>query len=34
MPLAIKETQLDEQVLPDLCPYTSEQLINAEFFPD
>lgn len=32
--LAIKETQLDEQVFPEVCPYTPEQVINAEFFPD
>ncbi|XWK86591.1 MAG: DUF29 family protein [Phormidium sp.] len=32
--LAIKETQLDEQVFPEVCPYTPEQVMNAEFFPD
>jgi len=32
--LAIKETLLDEQVFPEVCPYTPEQVMNAEFFPD
>ncbi|MFB2833376.1 DUF29 domain-containing protein [Floridanema evergladense] len=32
--LAIKETQLDEQSFPEVCLYTPEQAMNAEFFPD
>ena len=32
--LAIKETQLDQQVFPEVCLYTPEQVMNAEFFPD
>ncbi len=29
--LAIKETQLGEQVFPEACPYTLEQTLNPEF---
>ncbi len=32
--LAIRETQLGEQVFPEKCPYTPEQLMNPEFLPD
>ncbi|MFB2896616.1 DUF29 domain-containing protein [Aerosakkonemataceae cyanobacterium BLCC-F50] len=32
--LAIKETLLDEQVFPEVCPYTPEQAMNVEFFPN
>lgn len=32
--LAIRETQLGEQVFPEECPYTPEQAMNAEFLPD
>lgn len=32
--LAMRETQLGERVFPEICPYTPEQTINPEFFPD
>jgi len=32
--LAIRETQLGEQVFPEECPYTPEQVMNSEFFPE
>ena len=32
--LAIRETQLGEQVFPEICPYTSEQALNPEFLPE
>ncbi|GAA6618682.1 DUF29 domain-containing protein [Scytonema sp. NUACC26] len=32
--LAIRETQLGEQVFPEVCPYTLEQVINPEFLPE
>lgn len=31
--LAIRETQLGEQLFPEVCPYTLEQTLNAEFLP-
>jgi hypothetical protein len=31
--LAIRETQLNEQVFPEICPYTLEQVINPQFLP-
>ncbi|MFB2938008.1 DUF29 domain-containing protein [Aerosakkonemataceae cyanobacterium BLCC-F154] len=32
--LAIKETQLDEKVFPEVCPYLPEEVMNPEFFPN
>lgn len=32
--LAIRETQLGEQVFPEECIYTSEQVMNPEFLPE
>nr|WP_275994456.1 DUF29 domain-containing protein [Argonema antarcticum] len=32
--LAIRETQLGEQVFPEVCPYTPEQSMNSEFLPE
>ncbi|KYC43028.1 hypothetical protein WA1_13070 [Scytonema hofmannii PCC 7110] len=32
--LAIRETQLGEQVFPEVCPYTPEQVINPKFLPE
>jgi hypothetical protein len=32
--LAIRETQLGEQVFPERCPYTLDQTLNPEFFPE
>ncbi|MBW4635990.1 MAG: DUF29 domain-containing protein [Iphinoe sp. HA4291-MV1] len=32
--LAIRETQLGEQIFPEECPYTLEQIINPEFLPE
>jgi hypothetical protein len=32
--LAIQKTQLGEQVFPEECPYTSEQVINPQFLPE
>lgn len=32
--LAIRETQLGEQVFPEACPYTPEQIMNPEFLPE
>ncbi len=32
--LAIRETQLGEQIFPEACPYTPEQALNPEFLPD
>jgi hypothetical protein len=32
--LAIRETQLGEQVFPEECPYSSEQIMNPEFLPE
>lgn len=32
--LAIRETQLGEQLFPEICPYTPEQTINSEFMPE
>ena len=32
--LAIRETQLGEQIFPEICPYTSEKTLNSEFLPD
>lgn len=31
--LAIQETQLGEQIFPEICPYTPEQTMNPEFLP-
>lgn len=31
--LAIRETQLGEQIFPEVCPYTVEQTINPDFLP-
>lgn len=31
--LVIRETQLGEQVFPEECPYTLEQVMNPEFLP-
>ncbi|MBD2436498.1 DUF29 domain-containing protein [Nostoc sp. FACHB-110] len=32
--LAIRETQLGEQVFPEECPYNPEQIMNSDFFPE
>lgn len=32
--LAIRETQLGEQVFPEICPYTPDQTLNSEFLPN
>lgn len=32
--LAMRETDLGEQVFPKVCPYTLEQALNSEFLPD
>lgn len=32
--LAIRKTQLGEQIFPEICPYTSEKTLNSEFLPD
>ncbi|MGI8503771.1 MAG: DUF29 domain-containing protein [Hassallia sp.] len=32
--LAIRETQLGEQVFSEICPYNSEQALNPEFLPE
>ncbi len=32
--LAIRETQLGEQIFPEQCPYTPEQVTNSDFFPE
>jgi hypothetical protein len=32
--LAIRETLLGEQVFPEECPYTPEQVMNPEFLPE
>jgi hypothetical protein len=29
-----KETPIDLKILPQECPYTFEQLVNEEFYPD
>ncbi|PHJ67985.1 hypothetical protein VF14_00955 [Nostoc linckia z18] len=32
--LAIRETELDENVFPELCPYTLDETLNPEFLPN
>lgn len=32
--LAIRDTQLGEQIFPDRCPYTLEQALDADFLPE
>ena len=32
--LAIRETQLGEQIFPEVCPYTLEQTLNPGFLPN
>ena len=32
--LAIRETELGEQVFPETCPYTSDQTLNPKFLPE
>jgi hypothetical protein len=32
--LAIRETQLGEQLFPEVCPYTLEQALNSDFLPE
>ncbi len=32
--LAIRETELDENVFPEICPYTLDQTLNSEFLPN
>lgn len=32
--LAIRKTQLGEQVFPELCPYTPSQILNPDFLPE
>ena len=31
---AARETDLTQTVFPDCCPYTEEQVLDAEFWPD
>ena len=31
--LAIRETKLDEQIFPEVCPYTLEQTLDSQFLP-
>lgn len=31
--LAIRETQLGEQIFPEICTYTAEQTMNPELLP-
>lgn len=32
--LAIRETELGEQVFPEICSYSLDQTLNPEFFPN
>ncbi|MEH1866644.1 MAG: DUF29 domain-containing protein [Nostoc sp.] len=32
--LAIRETELGEQVFPEICPYTLSETLNPEFLPN
>ncbi len=32
--LAIRETELGEQVFPEICPYTLGETLNSEFLPN
>ncbi|MHC5614675.1 MAG: DUF29 domain-containing protein [Nostoc sp.] len=32
--LAIRETELVEQVFPEICPYSLDQTLNPEFLPN
>ncbi|WP_414569258.1 DUF29 domain-containing protein [Nostoc sp. CCY 9925] len=32
--LAIRETELDENVFPEICPYTLDETLNPEFLPN
>ncbi len=32
--LAIRETDLGEQIFPEICPYTLEQTLDSGFLPD
>ncbi|MBG1266176.1 DUF29 domain-containing protein [Nostoc sp. WHI] len=32
--LAIRETELDENVFPEICPYSLHQTLNPKFFPN
>ena len=32
--LAIRETELGEQVFPEICAYTPQQALNCEFLPE
>jgi hypothetical protein len=32
--LAVRETQLGEQLFPEVCPYTLEQALNSGFLPE
>jgi hypothetical protein len=32
--LAIRETELGEQVFPEICPYTLDQTLNPKFLPN
>ena len=32
--LAIRETELGEQVFPEICPYTLGEILNPEFLPN
>jgi hypothetical protein len=31
---AVSETGLDARLFPDTCPYTAEQILNDDFFPE
>lgn len=31
---AVKETSLSEKTFPDKCPYTSDEIIRNEFYPE
>ncbi len=32
--LAIRETEFDENVFPEICPYTLDETLNSEFLPN
>jgi hypothetical protein len=32
--LAIRETELGEELFPEICPYIPEQTLNSEFLPE
>ncbi|MFN6515309.1 MAG: DUF29 family protein [Nostoc sp. CreGUA01] len=32
--LAIRETELNENVFPEICPYTLDETLNPKFLPN